>query len=139
MSQLFVRIRFSLKLTKSSSVLAVQCSGISSKVNLERHIEAKHVRSPRPTKINLSYPCDQCEYQAKSQNNLLKHVEAVHDGVKYLCDQCDHKSTQRVNLQRHIQSVHEGIKHPCIHCFSQFSDKGTLKKHIKAKHEAESK
>ena len=49
-------------------------------------------------------------------DNLQRHVESVHDGVKYSCESCDYKATTKGNLQRHVVSVHDGVKHSCEYC-----------------------
>ena len=57
--------------------------------------------------------CEQCDYKATQKGYLLKHVKAIHEGVKFPCEQCDYKAIRKENLLIHIKSTHEGIKFPC--------------------------
>ena len=46
-----------------------------------------------------------------NQQNLKKHVEAVHEGIKpFKCSVCDVKFANKQNLKKHIETIHEGIK-----------------------------
>ena len=57
--------------------------------------------------------CDQCHFKATKRNNLTKHVQSKHKGIKYPCGQCDHRATCSGNLLTHIKSKHEGFRYPC--------------------------
>ena len=92
-----------------------------------RHYKSTH-------KAKSKAPCDQCDYQAKNRQHLLKHIKSVHEGVRYPCDQCDYQASAPYNLQRHIQSIHEGIKYPCNQCDYKATQRGSLQKHIQCKH-----
>jgi len=52
------------------------------------------------------FPCDRCEYSTQFTQNLIKHKQAKHEGVRYPCTECEYKSTQKQNLSRHILKVH---------------------------------
>ena len=109
---------------------------------VESVMETDPLRENKP--VSKCYKCNQCEYQATTQHNLLKHIESVHD-VKYSCDQCDHKATQKVNLERHIQTKHGRIKshmptkinfsYPCNQCDYQPKSQNNLLKHVEAVHD----
>ena len=46
-----------------------------------------------------------------NKQNLKKHVEAVHEGIKpFKCSVCDVKFANEQNLKTHIETIHEGIK-----------------------------
>ena len=46
-----------------------------------------------------------------NKQNLKKHVEAVHEGIKpFKCSVCDVKFANKQNLKKHIETIHEGIK-----------------------------
>ena len=46
-----------------------------------------------------------------NKQNLQKHVEAVHEGIKpFKCSVCDVKFANEQNLKTHIETIHEGIK-----------------------------
>jgi len=81
-----------------------------------------------------SYKCQQCDYQPTRKDNLVRHVQSKHEGLKYPCQQCDYQATQIGHLQLHIKSKHEGIKYPCQQCDYQATQIGNLQRHIKSKH-----
>ena len=81
----------------------------------------------------VKYPCNQCDYQATQQGNLLQHIQSKHEGVKYACNQCDKQFTLQSSLTTHIQSKHKGVKYTCNQCDYQGS-KDALRHHIKARH-----
>ena len=81
------------------------------------------------------YECDQCNKIYPNRQNLIRHKESVHLGVKYPCAQCDLQFTQQVHLRTHIQSKHEGVKYDCDQCDLQFTHPGSLFTHIKSWHE----
>ena len=83
----------------------------------------------------IRFPCTQCEYEAKTQATLKRHVESVHEKIKYSCDQCQYNATHKGNLKTHIESVHEKVKYPCDQCEYKATQKGNLKKHIESVHE----
>ena len=68
------------------------------------------------------YLCDQCNYQATQKNNLIRHGQSKHDGVKYSCS-------------THTKSKHMGVKYPCDQYSYEASQKGHLSRHTKSKHE----
>ena len=35
--------------------------------------------------LDFELPCDQCEYQQYRKEDLERHEQSVHDGVKYQC------------------------------------------------------
>ena len=49
--------------------------------------------------------------QLANKQNLKKHVEAVHEGIKpFKCSVCDVKFANKQNLKKHIETIYEGIK-----------------------------
>ena len=54
------------------------------------------------------YKCNQYEYRAATQGNLLCNIQLVHEGARYDCNQCDYIAFHKGNLARHIQSVYKG-------------------------------
>ena len=56
----------------------------------------------------IKYPCDQCEYKATMNGNLLKHIKSIHIGVQFPCGQCDYKAAWKRQLLTHIKSIHKG-------------------------------
>ena len=58
---------------------------------------------------SLSFPSDQCQYEATKNDHLLQHLSSIHEVVKYPCDQCDYKATHKGSLLTHLKSKHEGV------------------------------
>ena len=56
------------------------------------------------------YKCKQRDYNTISNENLLEHVQAVHELIKYNCKQRDNNTIPNENLWEHVQAVHELIK-----------------------------
>ena len=52
------------------------------------------------------FSCTDCDYTASFMQNLVKHRQAKHEGVRYPCSECDYKSTQKQNLKRHMARNH---------------------------------
>ena len=46
----------------------------------------------------VKYSCDQWDYQATQESNLIRHRQSKHDGVKYSCNQCDLEATQKRDM-----------------------------------------
>ena len=44
------------------------------------------------------FPSNNCEYTAKKNEPLKKHVSSEHEGERYACDFCEHKSTDKAAL-----------------------------------------
>ena len=80
-----------------------------------------------------------------NKQNLKKHIETVHEGIKpFKCSICDVKFANnynpqiqesqikfanKQNLKKHIETVHEGIKpFKCSICDVEFANKQNLKK-----------
>ena len=101
-------------------------------ISKDRHQSLKHVKS-------MQFPCDNCDYKATQRSNLLRHVQAKHDGVKFPCDNCDYKATQSSNLLRHIKSKHETVKVHCERSDYKATNIGSLIKHLKSKNEGNTK
>ena len=77
--------------------------------DLRRHLQSKHK--------GLTYPCQQCKYEATRSSNLTVHVKTQHGGgVTYPCQYCEYKAPQPTNLRQHIKVQHHGFRYPCHHC-----------------------
>ena len=84
--------------------------------------------------VGVKYPCNQCDYQATIQGNLQTHIQSKHEGIKYPCNHCDYQATTQSSLQQHIQSKHEGVKYPCNQCAYQATTQSSLQRQRKGKH-----
>ena len=100
----------------------------SSKLNLEKHTNIKHLGMREDT------PCDQCDYNPKDKRNLFKHKRAEHEGVRFSCHFCEYKTKYQQSLKEHISSIHEEKKTQCAQCGKQFSRPSILSKHMKNVH-----
>ena len=126
--------------------------------------EWKPVTIPENEELSLKndnlYPCDQCEYIAiGNKQNLKRHKESIHEGIRYSCDlcgsaftkpsaltrhrklkhegiiyQCDQCEYKGASLYRHIRTTHKGVRYPCDQCEHASTTKQGLTKHKKAKH-----
>ena len=67
---------------------------------------SKATNSKKPTRksqaLEVMISCDQCDYHTPFKDNLKKHKEAKHDGIKYPCDKCDYAATQKQRLMVHM-------------------------------------
>ena len=81
-----------------------------------------------------TFPCPNCDYEAKVKGGLQRHIESIHDGKVFLCPDCDYKAKYKTNLQRHIKSIHDGEVISCPDCESKFVQRSTLNRHIKVFH-----
>ena len=52
-------------------------------------------------KEEFKYPCDKCEYEAKTISHLKKHKESKHEGIRYPCDMCEYTATRPSYLKEH--------------------------------------
>ena len=81
------------------------------KGTVKRHKEVMH-----SIKEGVTYPCNQCHYNALQKSDLKVHTETVHGGV-YSCDQCNFTSTMKNILQRHELKAHvETIRTGAYNC-----------------------
>eukprot|EP00092_Neocalanus_flemingeri_P095240 GFUD01121157.1.p1 GENE.GFUD01121157.1~~GFUD01121157.1.p1 ORF type:complete len:629 (+),score=106.41 GFUD01121157.1:42-1889(+) len=71
---------------------------------LKKHKRAEH-EGFIPEKKRL-FLCTQCDYKGK-KDNLRRHVDANHLGVKYLCDLCDYRCGDPCNLMKHYRTKHD--------------------------------
>ena len=55
-------------------------------------------------------------------------------GTRSQCPKCLETFSRKENMIRHYQSRHEGVKHPCQHCGKWFSSRRSYKFHLRTKH-----
>ena len=112
------------------------------KAAIENFLQSKQQKPPTEATFADSiidsssgkFKCDQCDVFVKNEQNLKRHIQNKHEGIKYSCDQCDYKATQSTDIKRHKQYKHEGIKIACEECEYQATTTGSLKLHVDAKH-----
>ena len=77
------------------------------------------------------FKCPQCDAELGQKFSIIniKHIEAVHEGIKYHYKFCDYKSTTKENLKVHTQAKHASTKFTCSMCDFQATVKGHLKRH----------
>jgi KRAB domain-containing zinc finger protein len=79
--------------------------------------------------------CDQCSESFKRQGALASHIEDVHDMKRFQCDQCEKGNYTRKGLSEHRRAIHEGLNHPCEQCGATFTTAGSMRTHVKNVHE----
>ena len=47
---------------------------------------------------------------------VMLHFTSVYEGVKYECNECEYRAATEGNLICYIQSVHEEDKYDCHYC-----------------------
>ena len=57
------------------------------------------------------------------------HTRKEHTGEKFLCEQCDFKAWTNTNIMHHKRSVHEGFKFQCNKCDASYTNKKSLRVH----------
>ena len=59
-----------------------------------------------------------------TKQNLQRHTEVIHQGVRFKCDECAKEFTDERNLHRHQNVKHNNHKHKCPNC-TQTQDPST--------------
>lgn len=77
--------------------------------------------------------CDQCEKAYSRKQELVEHIENVHQGRQFPCGRCESVLSNRRALIRHIRVLHEVQTRElrCDQCGKAFKDKDTLNKHFR--------
>ena len=103
---------------------------LSSKRNLQRHIDTVHLRL-KPFK------CDDCGKSFSRKDNLDQHISAVHLKLKpFTCDVCDESFAEKRTLDSHKAAKHaENLKLvKCPDCDEKFKHSKELDTHIRKFH-----
>ena len=97
-------------------------AGFPKKWKLKAHMKYEHQDYEEKT----LYDCSHCKYSATTKNNVLKHINEVHEGEKSpenvaKCPICLVEFSRKTNwvfkLKRHIESIHRGKgPHKCQLC-----------------------
>ena len=92
------------------------------------------------TKSNLKpdqFPCYQCDYIAKQNSHLKRHIGAKHSLERFECNLCEKNFSLREALYRHVLSIHENRSYSCPECHFASTRQESLKYHIQCKHSKE--
>ncbi len=79
-------------------------------------------------------PCPQCQRTFRYPNEVKKHLEIAHEGLKVACPYCGKAFSTKCNLQKHVAGLHEGKSYPCTECSKVYTDPSNLRKHIRTAH-----
>ncbi|GBG29115.1 Zinc finger protein 1 [Hondaea fermentalgiana] len=106
------------------------------------HLCNKSFRFPNELKRHIEgvhegikFPCELCEKAFSTKCNLHKHINAAHNGRTYMCPVCKKSFTDPSNLRKHIKSIHERQRYACDICGKQFTQNSHLRTHVKSFHE----
>ena len=74
--------------------------------------------------------------------DLHQHMRSIHQGITYTCDTCQKEFKSQRNLNIHIENVHKNenpkhennAKHKCDMCSNFYSLERNLKRHIRENH-----
>lgn len=83
------------------------------------------------------YKCTLCPKSYKTDDNLKKHVDSKHLGLKpFECTICDKKFTQKGSLTTHLKKKHSNNpnKYKCPQCDKSYADDYNVQRHVNAKH-----
>ena len=76
----------------------------SLKINLNHHFKRLHEEQ-----LKLIH-CILCKKSFKSNGDLKKHIECVHERVKFKCEACGKSVIGKKSLIRHVKNVHKKVK-----------------------------
>ncbi|CAH1772418.1 unnamed protein product [Owenia fusiformis] len=103
---------------------------------LQRHTLIKHNigegNSNFTAKVKFTYKCQECEFKADSNKDLVEHYKTHFDGPPYKCDQsgCKYKNNNVKYLLMH-KVRHGSVKtHICSICSAGFWSMYELKTHM---------
>ena len=130
------------------------CDFQSMKKNLVRiHYKEVHVRNRKSdsnettNKLKIEsktsidpkvegFKCEHCDYVARFESWMKKHVEAVHIKLKkFKCKVCDYAASQICNLSKHMKTIHnDDIFFRCNICNYKSRIKKLFQRHLKHQH-----
>ncbi|KAH8024454.1 hypothetical protein HPB51_024656 [Rhipicephalus microplus] len=99
---------------------------------VKNHMQWRHT-SLRP------YACDQCDYAAKQQCDLRKHIQIMHSNKSLACPYagCDFVERSTHFLRNHVRDEHlkcpKGI-YMCHICQKQYTKGNSLSRHLVSQH-----
>ena len=105
----------------------------SSKLN--RHLES--------VLRNEKFTCNDCGKQFTREDNLLRHVKALHETIssdKPTCKFCEETFNCHINLKRHLKNILDkngNVKYACTKCEEEFCTAKFLAAHCRTMHSSE--
>ena len=108
------------------------CSLIfENKLKWKTHVKNFHQEEVQQQEIvqEKTFPCKYCDKEFGHISNRIKHIRAVHLGVKYKCEICNKKYSSSQGLTSHIKADHEDLKFTCDQCPKSYNVKSHLNRH----------
>ena len=101
------------------------------KIKWKTHVKKLHQDEVQMQEIvqEKTYPCKFCDKEFGHYSNRLKHIRAVHLGIKYKCELCTKKYSSLSALTVHIKVEHEDLKFTCDQCPKNYNTKSHLNRH----------
>lgn len=115
--------------------LVLHAKAMHEKERAQKRLEAEAAVLDRPQRegkkvIKKPFHCLFCDYRGVQQQQVKKHMYAIHAKQKRLqCPFCPHRSAYSENMKWHILSKH---KNKCPHCDFRATTKATLLAHEKS-------
>ena len=105
-------------------------SAFSQFIKLKYHYDKVHPRYRERLK------CYGCPYTATVKQNLIVHIERMHEKIKnHKCQECGHAVYNKSDLRKHVKAVHANIRpHICDECGFATSRRFALNKHMESVH-----
>ncbi|GBP91213.1 Zinc finger protein 354C [Eumeta japonica] len=107
-------------------------AGGNEQVNtLKKSIFTHHVCTPMCARRGIKpYKCDQCEYRASRQIDIVIHMR-THTGEKpFKCDQCEFRASHRNTVKNHMRTHSSKSLYECGQCQYSGHKLSDLKKHM---------
>ena len=86
-----------------------------------------------PTALIAHEKFQDCNFQDKSEENVLNHTIAQH--TIHVCEFCEFKTSSEANLTEHQVTTHKRTKYTCNICNSSFNSASKLSEHMNKKHQ----
>ena len=91
----------------------------------------------KDNQMENEYHCEFCGKKFLHKMSLIRHKEAVHEGIRYKCELCPKSFSQSSELKLHNKCVHKGQGHRCDLCNKIFTRSSDLKIHLKSRNHKE--
>ena len=96
--------------------------------------EADKIEPTLSSKGELVYQCNKCDTKVTSKQNLKRHIDFVHEGLKVKCNICGKTFSDNSPLLRHIKKCHKNEMHYCNNCEFVTRSEEKLGRHIMKNH-----